>query len=212
MDPPTPPATDGTHNCRHRARDKEEHPTHHLGTVKAGDACVQMLVSTQDSLYEAKTISVGMNSWQVIGSWDEATTPDLTKMIATREPNSTNTLFAQGLGPGHKLGTATNGDKVMGRPQGMRDFLAAVLPDRKCIQSGYSTSYAYPQITIPRLCLPSAQARSHRHIRLVKSVSHGVDKANGQQMLSTHVSPKENTGRVSKASKTTARNKSRNRT
>ncbi|KAK7415036.1 hypothetical protein QQX98_006174 [Neonectria punicea] len=99
-----------------RGGDPGLHPTHRLENVKTGDTSVQLLLSTQDDLYDVKNIATGANSWQVIGAWHEDSVQELGKMLSTRQaaPNG-GTAFGANHGAGRTLG---NGNPRIGRPQG----------------------------------------------------------------------------------------------
>ncbi|KAF5985777.1 hypothetical protein FCOIX_1892 [Fusarium coicis] len=60
-------------------------PTHRLQEIKAGDNSVQLLVSTKDHLYDAKDVGAGVNSYQVIGSWEDSSVQELTKILGQRQ-------------------------------------------------------------------------------------------------------------------------------
>ncbi|KAF5603981.1 hypothetical protein FPCIR_1042 [Fusarium pseudocircinatum] len=60
-------------------------PTHHLQEIKVGDNSVQLLVSTKDHLYDARDVGAGVNSYQVIGSWEDSSVQELTKMLSQRQ-------------------------------------------------------------------------------------------------------------------------------
>ncbi|KAF5642295.1 uncharacterized protein FTJAE_3770 [Fusarium tjaetaba] len=60
-------------------------PTHRLQEIKVGDNSVQLLVSTKDHLYDAKDVGAGVNAYQVIGSWEDSSVQELTKMLSQRQ-------------------------------------------------------------------------------------------------------------------------------
>ncbi|EXA36941.1 hypothetical protein FOXG_17388 [Fusarium oxysporum f. sp. lycopersici 4287] len=60
-------------------------PTHRLQEIKVGDNSVQLLVSTKDHLYDAKDVGAGVNSYQVIGSWEDSSVQELTKILNQRQ-------------------------------------------------------------------------------------------------------------------------------
>lgn len=60
-------------------------PTHRLQEIKVGDNGVQLLVSTKDHLYDAKDVGAGVNSYQVIGSWEDSSVQELTKILNQRQ-------------------------------------------------------------------------------------------------------------------------------
>lgn len=109
-------------NSKRPTGDPELHPTHRLENVKVGDASVQLLVSTQDDLYDVKNIATGANSWQVIGAWDGASVQELTKMLVSRQAvpgrDPSGTGFGSTHGTGRTLASAGNGNARIGRPQG----------------------------------------------------------------------------------------------
>ncbi|KAF4953253.1 hypothetical protein FGADI_6119 [Fusarium gaditjirri] len=71
------PPRDETESC--------SRPTHHLQEIKVGDNSVQLLVSTKDHLYDAKDVGTGINSYQVIGSWEDSSVQELTKILNQRQ-------------------------------------------------------------------------------------------------------------------------------
>jgi hypothetical protein len=82
MSAPTDPNTqmpprDETESC--------SRPTHHLQEIKVGDNSVQLLVSTKDHLYDAKDVVAGVDSYQVIGSWEDSSVQELTKILNQRQ-------------------------------------------------------------------------------------------------------------------------------
>ncbi|XEV04997.1 hypothetical protein FSHL1_010284 [Fusarium sambucinum] len=60
-------------------------PTHHLQEIKVGDNSVQLLLSTKDHLYDAKDVGAGVNCYQVIGSWEDGSVQELTKVLSQRQ-------------------------------------------------------------------------------------------------------------------------------
>ena len=84
--------------------------THRLKHIKAGDRSVQLLISTQDHVYDAEDVESGEDSWQVIGSWKEESVPELANILALRQ-NARNSnvagkaKFGSVYGSGQKLGT-----------------------------------------------------------------------------------------------------------
>lgn len=94
----------------------EWRPTHLLKDIKAGDGSVQLLISTKDSVYDAENIEAGTNSWQVIGSWEESSLVELTKILSTRATEavattSSDSKFGSKYGGGQKLGVSTRSSK-----------------------------------------------------------------------------------------------------
>lgn len=86
-------------------------PTHHLQNIKAGHHSVQLLVSTKDHLYEANDVEAGEDSWQVIGSWGDASVSELTQILSqrstTQQPSASSSAqsrFGGGYGAGKTLG------------------------------------------------------------------------------------------------------------
>lgn len=83
-------------------------PTHRLKDIKAGDKSVQLLVSTKDHVYEAENVEVGIDAWQVIGAWEEASLPELWKCLSSRQTiamqgGTNNTAFGSRYGAGKSL-------------------------------------------------------------------------------------------------------------
>lgn len=66
-----------------------ERPIHRLKDIKAGGNSVQLIVSTLDHVYDADTVEAGEHSWQVIGSWHEASVAELAKCLSTRQAMGT---------------------------------------------------------------------------------------------------------------------------
>lgn len=103
------------------AEPQDEHqtaarPTHQLEDVKIGDSGVQLLLSTKDHVYNAKTVQAGNESWQIIGAWGEPSIQELAKMLSSREPiarrqsaGSTTSRFTYGTG--QKLGATEEGQR-----------------------------------------------------------------------------------------------------
>lgn len=86
-------------------------PTHRLKGIKVGHNGVQMLVSTKDHVYEAEDVVGGEHSWQVIGSWEEASVTELSVMFTERQKVTANGSAATGSatgfkGSGQKLGAS----------------------------------------------------------------------------------------------------------
>lgn len=84
-------------------------PTHRLKDIKAGDDSVQLLVSTKDHVYDAENVEAGVNSWQVIGAWDESSVPELSKFLSSRQTTiardyNGKSTFGTMYGSGFKLG------------------------------------------------------------------------------------------------------------
>lgn len=103
--------------------DRSSRPTHVLEDVSVGDYGVQLLVSTKDHLYNAKNIEAGENSWQVIGSWNDASVQELAKMINQRQAKSnreTSTAagFGKTYGTGRSLRAPGNGNVRIVCPEG----------------------------------------------------------------------------------------------
>ena len=66
-------------------KDTVRRPTHHLEAIQVGDNSVQLLVSTKDHLYNAKNVGAGADSYQVIGSWEDSSVQELTKILSQRQ-------------------------------------------------------------------------------------------------------------------------------
>lgn len=84
-------------------------PTHRLKDILAGDNSVQLLVSTKDYIYDAEHVVAGVDSFQVIGTWDESALAELSKCLGARQQtarqgSSRNTAFGTKYGGGKKLG------------------------------------------------------------------------------------------------------------
>ena len=67
------------------ADESTSRPTHRLEGIKVGDNSVQLLVSTKDHLYDAKDVGAAENSYQVIGSWEDSSVQELTKILNQRQ-------------------------------------------------------------------------------------------------------------------------------
>lgn len=87
-------------------------PTHKLKDIKAGDNSVQLLVSTKDHVYDADGVEAGVDSWQVIGAWDESALAELSKFLTIRQQTqaaqgsgSQRAAFGNRFGGGQKLGS-----------------------------------------------------------------------------------------------------------
>ncbi|KAH7121564.1 hypothetical protein EDB81DRAFT_766373 [Dactylonectria macrodidyma] len=103
--------------------DPSARPTHQLEDVKVGDYSVQLLLSTKDHLYDAKNIETGTNSWQVIGSWDDASVQELAKMINQRQTTQNRDTsaaagFGTAYGAGYTLKAPGSARVTSVRPQG----------------------------------------------------------------------------------------------
>ncbi|KAM0338621.1 hypothetical protein ACHAPU_011254 [Fusarium lateritium] len=68
--------------------DPVRRPTHHLEGIQVGDNGVQLLVSTKDHLYDAKSVGAGVGAYQVIGSWEDSSVQELTKILNQRQVNA----------------------------------------------------------------------------------------------------------------------------
>lgn len=79
-----------------------DRPTHRLKDIKAGDNSVQLLVSTQDHVYDAESVEAGASSWQVIGSWHEASVAELAKCLGTRQASGTQNRSGSSQGAGRR--------------------------------------------------------------------------------------------------------------
>lgn len=69
----------------HDAHESVSRPTHHLEGIKVGENSVQLLVSTKDHLYNARDVGAADNSYQVIGSWEDSSVQELTKILNQRQ-------------------------------------------------------------------------------------------------------------------------------
>jgi hypothetical protein len=67
------------------ANESASRPTHRLDGIKVGENSVQLLVSTKDHLYDAKDVGAADNSYQVIGSWEDSSVQELTKILNQRQ-------------------------------------------------------------------------------------------------------------------------------
>jgi hypothetical protein len=74
-----------THIPPQDAHESVSRPTHHLEGIKVGENSVQLLVSTKDHLYDAKDVGAADNSYQVIGSWEDSSVQELTKILSQRQ-------------------------------------------------------------------------------------------------------------------------------
>lgn len=54
--------------------------------MKAGDDSVQLLVSTQDHLYDIDGCESGRSAWQSVGVWGEDVVIKVTDIIRDRQP------------------------------------------------------------------------------------------------------------------------------
>lgn len=92
--------------------DPTARPVHHLEHIRVGDNGVQLLVSTQDHVYDAKDVETGQHCWQVIGTWTDQSVQELTAMVSTRSTtrsgNATQSKGFGGFGTGHTLGNPSN--------------------------------------------------------------------------------------------------------
>ncbi|KAI5459618.1 hypothetical protein BGZ63DRAFT_425590 [Mariannaea sp. PMI_226] len=113
-----PAFADGLHD----GSQTTDRPTHRLEDIMVGDSGVQLLISTKDHLYDAKSVHAGNDSWQVIGAWDESSIQELGKMLSSREPRlkrqgvagagaQGSTSFKSTYGTGHKLGAPDEGPR-----------------------------------------------------------------------------------------------------
>ncbi|SPJ78784.1 uncharacterized protein FTOL_07175 [Fusarium torulosum] len=75
-------------------KDSMNRPTHHLKTIHVGDNGVQLLVSTKDHLYNAEDVDAGVNSYQVIGAWEDSSVQELTKILSQRQVTANRQLPA----------------------------------------------------------------------------------------------------------------------
>ncbi|KAF4952291.1 hypothetical protein FSARC_12679 [Fusarium sarcochroum] len=74
-----------THTPPSDGDDSVRRPTHRLEAIQVGDNGVQLLVSTKDHLYDAKDVGAGAGAYQVIGSWEDSSVQELTKILSQRQ-------------------------------------------------------------------------------------------------------------------------------
>lgn len=118
---PTPEPTDGHESLDERRTadlppptvTDTARPTHRVLDMKTGDHGVQLLVSTKDHLYDAKTVHGGIGAWQCIGSWEDPTIQKVATLLSQREgTGARNTADQKSAdqrhGKGHRLGESAN--------------------------------------------------------------------------------------------------------
>ncbi|KAK1469609.1 hypothetical protein CMEL01_01376 [Colletotrichum melonis] len=86
-DPAVDMANDDDHS-RETMRDNNTLPTHKLEHLKVGANGVQLLVSTQNHLYDAKNVEGGDSSFQCVGSWGEGSVQELGKMVVSHRTHT----------------------------------------------------------------------------------------------------------------------------
>ena len=64
--------------------DPAARPIHYLEHVRVGNNGTQLLVSTQDHVYNARDVETGENCWQVIGTWTDQSVQELSAMLNNR--------------------------------------------------------------------------------------------------------------------------------
>lgn len=90
--------------------DPAARPIHYLEHIRVGNNGTQLLVSTQDHVYNARDVETGENCWQVIGTWTDQSVQELSAMLnnrsATRGGGNTTQVkgFGTSYGTGHTLG------------------------------------------------------------------------------------------------------------
>ncbi|WYZ39719.1 hypothetical protein EsH8_IV_000060 [Colletotrichum jinshuiense] len=60
-------------------------PTHHLEQIKVGENGTQLLVSTQDHVYNATNVEGGNNSFQCVGGWSDTSIHELAQMLISHQ-------------------------------------------------------------------------------------------------------------------------------
>lgn len=87
-------------------------PTHRITNMKAGDDSVQLLVSTENHLYDIKGCESGKSAWQSVGVWSDDVVVKVTDIIRERQPTGGPSAAARDakpgstadMGPGRRLG------------------------------------------------------------------------------------------------------------
>ncbi|KAK0367428.1 hypothetical protein CLIM01_15215 [Colletotrichum limetticola] len=73
---------------RETTHDNNPLPTHKLEHLKVGANGVQLLVSTQNHLYDAKDVEGGNSSFQCVGAWSEGSVQELGKIIVSHRTHT----------------------------------------------------------------------------------------------------------------------------